>query len=109
MNPKFICLSLVLLIFLKIFEGSICVSCKYYHTFKTVQPDDIHCSRFVKLYEGSDHKDFRRGGQFYSTKPDVVKAVDEADKALPLTLTDRLNITSPTSRNFSWKYLTYHT
>ena len=34
----------------------------------------------------------RRGGQFHSTNPDVVKAMTEADKARPLSVTDRLQL-----------------
>lgn len=46
--------------------------------------------RSLYKYTGSTHKDFERGGRFYSTNPDVNKAVFEADDALKSLPEERL-------------------
>ena len=46
--------------------------------------------RFVRAYTGSDVKEFKRGGTFFSTDPKCRRAVDQADDAMKLSPPNRL-------------------
>jgi DNA mismatch repair protein MSH6 len=50
----------------------------------------ISSSRNVKSYNGSDSKDFLKGGTFFSSKPECQQAAQEADNALGLDPEERI-------------------
>ena len=52
----------------------------------------LHLYRCLKPFKGSDDKDYaERGGQFYSTDPKCLKGAKQADEAMGMSNTDRLN------------------
>lgn len=52
----------------------------------------LSIGRFVKPFAGSEDKQFKQGGQFFTWDKKCRKAATEADKARSLSLADRENL-----------------
>lgn len=52
----------------------------------------LYFCRDIILYQGSDHEDYKKGGKCHSLNPKVKKGTQEADKALKLSVEDRLKL-----------------
>ena len=48
--------------------------------------------RNVQIFEGKKSKDCQPGGRFFNQKRDIKEAVDKADKALVMSVKERLGL-----------------
>nr|XP_033795890.1 DNA mismatch repair protein Msh6 isoform X1 [Geotrypetes seraphini] len=48
--------------------------------------------KYLKAYTGSDHKDARKGGVFYNSRPEIQNAMKMADEAIRKTKVQRLEL-----------------
>ena len=65
---------------------------------RTISLKQFSFCRSIFKFTGSNHKDFGRGGRFYSTDPDVNKAVFEADEAMKSLPEERLQLVAVMER-----------
>uniref|UniRef100_S4RVU6 DNA mismatch repair protein n=1 Tax=Petromyzon marinus TaxID=7757 RepID=S4RVU6_PETMA len=49
-------------------------------------------AKYCKPYNGSSSKEAQRGGVFFSTNPQILGAMKQADKAIPLSMEKRLDL-----------------